>query len=71
MTDRTSENNETFARIADTLADVGRNIDEDGGFGVEIQPDRTSEDIRENRPGNHLREKILSLLSFAGVAVGV
>ena len=67
MTDRTSENNETFARIADTLADVGRNIDEDGGFGVEIQPDRTSEDIRENRPGNHLREKILSLPESPGV----
>lgn len=67
MTDRTSENNETFARIADTLADVGRNIDEDGGFGVEIQPDRTPEDIRENRPGNHLREKILSLPESPGV----
>lgn len=45
----------------------GRKIDETGGFGLEIVPDRTYEDIRDNRPGNNLREKILSLPEQPGV----
>lgn len=49
------------------LANVGRNIDEFGGFKIEITPDRTPEDIRSNRPGNHLREKILNLPESPGV----
>lgn len=53
--------------IGAILADVGRNIDEAGGFGIEIEPDRTSADIHENRPGEHLREKILSLPEQPGV----
>lgn len=49
------------------LAGIGRVIDEQGGFGIEIEPDRTPEDIRYNRPGMHLREKILSLPESPGV----
>lgn len=49
------------------LADIGRNIDECGSFGLEIVPDRTREDIRDNRPGNALREKILALPEAPGV----
>ena len=49
------------------LANTGRNIDEFGGFKIEITPDRTSDDIHNNRPGNHLREKILNLPESPGV----
>ncbi|MDE7380759.1 MAG: excinuclease ABC subunit UvrC [Muribaculaceae bacterium] len=49
------------------LADIGRNIDEAGGFGLEITPDRTPQDIFENRPGKALREKILNLPDTPGV----
>lgn len=51
----------------DILAGWGRNIDESGGFGIEIEPDRTREDILHNRPGAHLREKILNLPDLPGV----
>ena len=47
--------------------DAARIIDEIGGFGLEIVPDRTPEDIRDNRPGKNLREKILSLPELPGV----
>ena len=47
--------------VAGMLAGWGRDIDELGTFNIEIEPDRTRDDIRENRPGAHLREKILSL----------
>ena len=47
--------------------DVARIIDEIGGFGIEITPDRTPQDIYENRPGNNLREKILALPEKPGV----
>lgn len=50
-----------------TSFDVARIIDEIGGFGIEITPDRTSQDIYENRPGNNLREKILALPEKPGV----
>ncbi|MCM1152254.1 MAG: excinuclease ABC subunit UvrC [Muribaculum sp.] len=49
------------------MADYGRQIDEEGGFGIEITPDRTAQDIRENRPGKSLREKILNLPESPGV----
>lgn len=49
------------------LAGTGRNIDEFGGFDIEIKPDRTKEDIFNNRPGEQLREKILNLPDLPGV----
>lgn len=49
------------------LAGIGRDIDEFGGFDIEIKPDRTKEDIFNNRPGEHLREKILNLPDQPGV----
>lgn len=49
------------------LLDTGRIIDEIGGFGLEIIPDRTYEDIRDNRPGHNLRTKILALPELPGV----
>lgn len=55
--------------IEEILADVGRNIDENGQFGIEIKPDRTPDDILNNRPGNHLREKILNLPEAPGVYI--
>ena len=53
--------------IEDLLSDTARNIDETGKFDIEIVPDRTREDIRENRPGTNLREKILNLPEAPGV----
>ncbi len=53
--------------IDEILAGFGRTIDETGGFGIEITPDRTPEDLRENRPGEQLRHKILSLPESPGV----
>lgn len=55
------------SRAAALLKDFGRKIDDAGGFGLEITPDRTPHDIHENRPGNHLRDKILSLPESPGV----
>ena len=49
------------------LAGAGRDINEHGGFNLEIQSDRTPDDIRHNRPGEKLREKILSLPDSPGV----
>ncbi len=51
----------------DLLVGSGRNIDESSGFNIEIEPDRTREDIFNNRPGEHLREKILNLPDLPGV----
>lgn len=45
----------------------GRNIDREGKFEIEITPDRTRQDIVNNRPGNALREKILALPESPGV----
>ena len=49
------------------LAATGRDIDETGGFNLEIKSDRTPDDIRANRPGEKLRGKILSLPDSPGV----
>lgn len=51
----------------DLLASAGRQIDEEGGFDIEIKPDRTREDISNNRPGEQLRKKILNLPEAPGV----
>ncbi|MDE5812678.1 MAG: excinuclease ABC subunit UvrC [Muribaculaceae bacterium] len=51
----------------DLLAGSGRDINEHGGFNLEIQSDRTPDDIRHNRPGEKLRQKILSLPDSPGV----
>ena len=49
------------------LANVGRDIDKMGKFKLEIVPDRTRDDLLNNRPGEHLREKILNLPDSPGV----
>lgn len=54
-------------RISELLAGTGRNIDEFGGFDIEIKPDRTREDLFNNRPGEQLRKKILDLPDLPGV----
>lgn len=57
----------TKERVRELLAGTGRSIDEFGGFELEIRSDRTAEDLRENRPGAQLREKILNLPESPGV----
>ena len=54
-------------KIGEILEGFGRVIDEAGGFGIEITPDRTPEDLRDNRPGEQLRRKILALPDSPGV----
>lgn len=49
------------------LEGEGRDISSHGDFKLEIKPDRTSQDLLNNRPGNALREKILSLPEQPGV----
>lgn len=49
------------------LESAGMKIDEALGFGLEIEPDRTRDDISHNRPGEHLRSKILNLPEAPGV----
>lgn len=58
---------EVRAAIDSMLASADRNIDETGNFEIEIVPDRTADDLRNNRPGNNLREKILNLPEAPGV----
>ncbi len=58
---------EDIGKNEELLAGVGRDINEAGGFNLEIISDRTPEDIRHNRPGEKLREKILSLPDSPGV----
>lgn len=53
--------------IDEILEGFGRTIDEKGGFDIEIIPDRTSDDLRHNRPGEALRKKILNLPESPGV----
>lgn len=49
------------------LTGVGRDIDGTGKFEIEFTPDRTRDDLFNNRPGAHLREKILNLPESPGV----
>ena len=51
----------------DILKDTGRDIDKSGKFELEFTPDRTRDDLLHNRPGQHLREKILNLPDSPGV----
>ena len=53
--------------IDQILAGVGRDIDESGKFELEFKPDRTREDINNNHPGEHLKEKIKNLPDSPGV----
>lgn len=63
-------NSEEVKKSIDSLlSEVGRNIDESGKFGIEIKPDRTVDDLANNRPGEHLREKILNLPEAPGVYI--
>ncbi len=57
----------TREEIGAVLSGYGRSIDEIGGFDIEITPDRTRDDIFNNRPGAQLREKILNLPEQPGV----
>ena len=52
------------SQMQEILAGTGRNIDEIGGFDVEISEKRTPQEIAENRPGPKLREKILNLIAL-------
>ncbi len=58
---------EVKSAIDELLADTGRDINREGAFEIEITPDRTRDDIFNNRPGAHLREKILGLPEAPGV----
>ena len=61
-------NNDIKENVNDELlAGFGQQIDEEGGFGLEIKPDRTRDDISNNRPGEQLRKKILNLPESPGV----
>lgn len=55
------------SQMQEILAGTGRNIDEIGGFDVEISEKRTQQEIAENRPGPKLREKILNLPDLPGI----
>lgn len=53
--------------MEELLAGTGRDIDEIGGFDLEIHESRSQEDLAANRPGPKLREKILGLPDSPGV----
>ena len=46
----------TVHSVEEILAGSGRDIDEIGGFDLEINEQRTADEIRHNRPGPKLRE---------------
>lgn len=54
-------------RVEELLAGTGRDIDEFGGFELEIHEQRTRDDLANNRPGPKLRAKILNLPDSPGV----
>lgn len=62
-----ANSDEVNSAVESLLMETGRDIDETGKFNIEIKPDRTKDDIFNNRPGNHLREKILNLPEAPGV----
>ena len=53
--------------VESLMANIGRSINGHAAFPIEITPDRTKEDIFNNRPGKSLREKILGLPESPGV----
>lgn len=57
----------SLSGVEEILAGTGRNIDEIGGFDLEIHEKRTQEELFNNRPGPKLREKILNLPDLPGV----
>lgn len=63
----TDNDSELLSKAEEAMAGYGRDIDEIGGFELEITPERTREDISANRPGPRLREKILGLPEQPGV----
>lgn len=65
--DEADKKGETIESVTDLLASAGRQINEEGGFNIEITPDRTQDDIFNNRPGTQLRNKILNLPDSPGV----
>lgn len=67
MTDMAESGSSSINIVENLLTDVGRYIDESGRFKIEIKPDRTSDDIINNRPGEHLRDKILNLPDSPGI----
>lgn len=67
LTKELSDKIATRENVECILASTGRKIDLVGGFDIEIKPDRTREDIFNNRPGEQLRNKILNLPDSPGV----
>lgn len=67
VTKELSDKVATRENVECILASTGRKIDQVGGFDIEIKPDRTREDIFNNRPGEQLRNKILNLPDSPGV----
>ena len=67
VTKELSDKVATRENVECILASTGRKIDQVGGFDIEIKPDRTREDIFNNRPGEQLRSKILNLPDSPGV----
>lgn len=72
MIDKNTDINSTSSQVeassnSTELEGVGRMIDQIGGFELEITPDRSREDLLDNRPGSQLREKILNLPESPGV----
>ena len=67
VTKELSDKVATRENVECILASAGRKIDQVGGFDIEIKPDRTREDIFNNRPGEQLRNKILNLPDSPGV----
>lgn len=68
--DSHSESSEALSqqdRLREILLSTGRDIDEMGGFDLEISEKRSREDLVNNRPGPKLREKILNLPDLPGV----
>lgn len=57
----------SLSGVEEILAGTGRNIDEIGGFDLEIHEKRTQDELFNNRPGPKLREKILNLPDLPGV----
>lgn len=67
LTKELSDKIATRENVECILASTGRKIDLVGGFDIEIKPDRTRDDIFNNRPGEQLRNKILNLPDSPGV----
>lgn len=67
VTKELSDKVATRENVECILASAGRKIDQVSGFDIEIKPDRTREDIFNNRPGEQLRNKILNLPDSPGV----